>query len=386
MRDNAMPRRRFLTAVGAVGFAGAAGIATTSTACAAPPVAAPHPAAPATHHQAGLMTLIGSYTSANPPGRGLEVAIRDEAGVLEPSGVVDGVPDASFFAWSPDHKFLYVTNEIPQGTITAVDLSAHHPVVLNSRPSGGAGPTHIAMHPSGEFLFTANYTDGTVAVHRRNADGSIGESTDLVKHPGSQPHAHQVLVDPTKRWVVAVDLGADAVFVYAFDTATGKLTQHQHLELPTGTGPRHLAFNYTRAYLLAELKSEITVLDWDPEAGRFTPGQVVGTREPDASGENFPAEIAISRDAKFAYASNRGDDNIATFAIDEAGLTFRGTTPTGGSWPRHFALDPEQTSLFVANQRAGTITRLARDPGTGVLTPTQDSYACPSVAAITFHG
>ncbi|MCI2418021.1 lactonase family protein [Saccharopolyspora sp. K220] len=384
MRDNGMPRRRFLTAVGAVGFAGAAGaITTTSAACAAAPAAAPQPAV---SHQAGLMTLIGSYTSAAPPGRGLEVAIRDDAGVLEPSGIVDGVPDASFFAWSPDHRYLYVTNELPQGTITAVDLSGHHPVVLGSQSSGGAGPTHLTVHPSGEFLFTANYTDGTVAVHRRNADGSIGESTDLIKHPGAEPHAHQVLVDPSKQWVVSVDLGADAVFVYAFDPATGKLTQHQHLELPAGTGPRHLAFNYDRAYLLAELNSTITVLDWDLEAGQFAPGQVLSSREPGATGENFPAEIAVSRDAKFVYASNRGDDNIATFTTDDAGLTFQSVTPTGGNWPRHFTLDPEETSLYVANQRAGVITRLARDPATGALTPTQDRYDCPSVAALTFHG
>ncbi|MDA3648753.1 lactonase family protein [Saccharopolyspora indica] len=389
MRDNAMPRRRFLTAAGAIGLAGAAGVvATTSTACATTSSSAAPRTEPATHHAAaGLMTLIGSYTSASPAGRGLEVAIRDDEGKLEQSAVVDGVPDASFFAWSPDHKYLYVTNElVPNGTITAVDLSQHHPVVLGSKPSGGAGPTHLSVHPSGEFIFTAHYTDGKVAVHRRNADGSIGDQTDLIQHPGAQPHAHQVLVDPSKRWVVAVDLGADAVFVYAFDAATGKLTQHQHLELPAGTGPRHLAFNYTRAYLLAELKSEITVLDWDLDAGRFTAGQVIGTREPDASGENFPAEIAVTRDAKFAYASNRGDNNIATFAITEAGLEFRGTTPVGGDWPRHFSLDPEQTSLFVANQRSGAITRLARDANTGALTPTDDVYECPSVAAITFHG
>ncbi|MDA3629169.1 lactonase family protein [Saccharopolyspora sp. WRP15-2] len=385
MRDNAMPRRRFLTAAGALGLAGAAGVVATSTACATTSSAAPQ-ADPAMQHAAGLMTLIGSYTSASPAGRGLEVAIRNDAGVLEPSGVVDGVPDASFFAWSPDHKYLYVTNEVPEGTITAVDLSGHHPMVLGSQPTGGAGPTHLTVHPSGEFIFTANYTDGTVSVHRRNADGTIGESTDLVKHPGAEPHAHQVLVDPSKQWVVAVDLGADAVFVYAFDAATGKLTQHQHLELPTGTGPRHLAFNYDRAYLLAELKSEITVLDWDLDAGQFTPGQVVGTREPDASGENFPAEIAITRDAKFAYATNRGDNNIATFAITGEGLEFRGTTPVGGDWPRHFALDPEQTSLYVANQRSGAITRLTRDAGSGALSPTQDVYECPSVAAVTFHG
>lgn len=380
-----MPRRRFLTAAGAMGLAGAAGVLAGTSTAGATTSSAPRPA-PAPHRAAGLVALIGSYTSASPAGRGLEVAVRTETGVLEPSGVVEGVPDASFVAWSPDHRHLYVTNETAEGSITAVDLSGDGPVVLGSRPSGGAGPTHVSVHPDGEYLLTANYTDGTVAVHRRNPDGTIGENTAVVQHPGAEPHAHQVLVDPSGLWVVAVDLGADAVFVHALDTTAGTLTQHQHLELPAGTGPRHLAFHGDRAYLLAELKSEITVLAWDPDTGQFTPGQVIGTREPGADGENFPAEVAVSRDAQYVYASNRGDNTIATFAVTDDGLEFRGTTPTGGDWPRHFALDPEETSVYVANQRSGAITRLARDPGSGALSPTEDVYECPSVAVITFHG
>ncbi|MEY8043101.1 lactonase family protein [Saccharopolyspora cebuensis] len=373
MRDNAMRRRGFLGALGAVGLS----VAAQPTGVAAGSGRSP-----------GLLTLIGSYTSADPAGRGLEVAHRGPGGALHPGGVVDGVPDASFFAWSPDHRFVYVTNERPAGTVTAVDVSAHRPVVLGSVSTRGAGPTHLTVHPDGDFLLTANYTDGTVVVHRRGADGTLGESTDLVQHPGAQPHAHQVVVDPSGRWVIAVDLGADAVFCYRLDPGTGRLARHQHLALPTGTGPRHLVFHpdATRAYLLAELASTITVLHFDVDTGWFTPGEVLSTRDEDATGENFPAEIAISRDARFVYASNRGDDTLAAFAVRDDHLEPLGGTPTGGSWPRHFTFDPEQTSLYVANQRSGTITRLRRDPGTGALTSTADRYDCPSVAALTFHG
>lgn len=369
-------RRGFLSAVGTLGVAGA----TVGCASAAGRQSA------AGVHQAheGLMTFIGSYTSSQPAGRGVDIAMRDMNGVLTRSGTLPGVADASFFAWSPDHEFLYATNEQPQGSITAIDVSTHEPRVINSAPSGGNAPTHLSVHPSGEFILIANYGDGTVAAHRRNPDGSIGENTALVKHPGAEPHAHQVLVDPSGKWVVAVDLGADSVFVHAFDG--GRLTQHQQLTLPAGTGPRHLVFEGTTAYLLAELNSTITVLGWDPKAGNLTAGQVISSRAPEATGENFPAEIAISRDGQFVYASNRGDDTIATFAVDNGSLVFKAATPTGGNWPRHFALDPEETSLFVANQRAGTVTRLARDVNTGALTPTPDSFACPSVAVITFHG
>ncbi|GAA2803480.1 lactonase family protein [Saccharopolyspora taberi] len=387
MPENSLQRRTFLTGLAA---AGTAAFLAPQAACASQAPAHPAPAHPTPAHAAHaamLMALIGSYTSSTPAGHGLEVAHRADSGALEPSGVVEGVPDASWLAWSPDHQYLYVTNEVPQGTVTAVDLTSHTPKVINTQPTGGAGTTHASVHPDGKFLFTANYSDGTVSVHRRNDDGSIGEATDLVKHPGDQPHAHQVLVDISKRWVIAVDLGADSVFVYALDPATGKLTQNQQLALPPGTGPRHLDFDgATRAYLLAELNSTITVLDFDPEGGKFTAGEVISSRAPEATGENFPSEIAVTRDGKFVYAANRGDNNIAAFAIEGSALKFLGATPTGGDWPRHFALDPEQTSLYVSNQRSGTITRLTRDAQSGLLSPAPEVLEIPSVAVVTFHG
>ncbi|GAA2343393.1 lactonase family protein [Saccharopolyspora halophila] len=327
------------------------------------------------------MTFIGSYTSGTSGGRGLELAERGADGALTRRRVLDGIADVSFFAWSPDGKFLYLTNENAQGSITAIDVRGE-PTVRGSVSSGGAGPTHLTAHPNGKFLLTANYTDGTVAVHRLAPNGTLGENTDLIQHPGAEPHAHQVVVDPSGRWVLAVDLGADSVFIYAL--RDGRLVENQRLELPAGTGPRHLAFHGDRAYLLNELASNIIVLDFDAQTGRLTAGQVVSSRAPGASGENFPAEIAVSRDGSFVYASNRGDNDIAVFATTPGGLEFRSVTPTGGDWPRFCALDPAESSLYVANQRSGTITRLTRDPGTGSLAPTSDEYACPSVAALTF--
>jgi 6-phosphogluconolactonase (cycloisomerase 2 family) len=292
-------------------------------------------------------------------------------GTLTVTGSVAGVPDASFLAFHD--RFLYTTNE-GQGRVTAIDRTTN--AVLNTRSSGGAGPTHVSVHPSGHLL-TANYTSGSVAVHALDDDGSIGEQTDLVRHEGDRdPHAHQVL--PSGEWVLAVDLGTDSVYVYGL--ADGKLTQHQQLRLPAGAGPRHLAFHPTEplVYILGELRPEITVARW--EDGTLTPGQVI----PTAGDGNFPAEITVSADGRFVYASNRGDNTIAAFAVSGDQLTALGATPTGGDWPRHCTLSPDERWMYVSNQNSGTVTWLPRDPATGTLGASAGSAAVPSVGIVAW--
>lgn len=303
-------------------------------------------------------------------GTDLRTGSIDDAGALTVTGTVAGVPDASYLAFHD--RFLYTTNE-GQGTVTAIDRTAN--TVLNTQPTGGAGPTHVSVHPSGHLL-TANYTSGSVAVHRLNDDGTIGERTDLVQHEGTDrdPHAHQVV--STGDWVLAVDLGADSVYVYTL--ADGALTQHQQLRLPTGAGPRHLTLHPTAplAYILGELRPEITVATW--ENGTLTPGQVI----PTAADGNHPAEIAITADGRFVYASNRGDNTIAAFAVEDDQLRSLGATPTGGDWPRHFALSADERRVYVSNQNSGTVTWLPRDPATGTLSPMEGSTPVPSVGIV----
>lgn len=296
----------------------------------------------------------------------------DDGGVLSVTGTVAGVPDASFLAFHD--RFLYTTNE-GQGRVTAIDRTTN--TVLNTASTGGSGPTHLSVHPDGHLL-TANYSSGSVAVHTLNEDGTIGARTDLVQHEGTDrdPHAHQILPDPSGQWVLAVDLGADSVYVYGL--ADGRLTEHQQLRLPTGAGPRHLAFHPdgSRVYVLGELRPEITVATW--EDGTLTPGQVI----PTAPTGNFPAEIAVSSDGRFVYASNRGDNTIAAFTVTDDGLTTLGSTPTGGNWPRHFALSQDERRVYVSNQNSGTVTWLPRDPATGTLSGMEGSVAVPSVGIV----
>jgi 6-phosphogluconolactonase (cycloisomerase 2 family) len=318
-------------------------------------------------------------------GSGLSVARLDErTGALTVTGTVEGVPNPSFLALSPDRRFLYTTNELADGTVTALDLAdPWHPVVLGRASTRGAGPTHLSVHPSGRFLLTANYGDGTVAVHRLGPDGRIGEPTELVRHTGAEPHAHQVLTDPSGRWVLAVDLGADSVFVHRLDPEHGTLAPHQVLRLPAGAGPRHLAFHPDgrRAYLLGERRAEITVAAWDPEAGRLVPSQVIAT----SAGRNFPAEVVVSTAGRFVHASNRGENSIATFTVHGERLTLVETRPSGGDWPRHLTLGPDERWVYVANQRSDAVHWLPRDPATGHIGPAAGMVPVPGAAVVLVH-
>jgi 6-phosphogluconolactonase (cycloisomerase 2 family) len=321
---------------------------------------------------------IGSYSTwGSPPGRGLDVAVADPVtGALTLTGTVPGVPDASFFAFSADRRFLYATNESADGAVTALDLvDPANPVVLNQVPTG-AGPTHLSVHD--RHLLTANYTDGTIAVHRLEPGGYAGPCTDVFQHKGAEPHAHQILTDPSGQWILAVDLGADAVFCYAL--SAGTLIPHHHCVLPTGSGPRHLAFHPRGqlAYILSELRPEITVASWSPTTGRLAPLDTL----PVATPGNHPAELAITRDARFLYATIRGDDTIATLTLDD--LILVSATPTGGTWPRHLTLSPDERHVYVANQRSNTITHLPRDPTTGAVGTPLTTTPVNNVAVTAF--
>jgi 6-phosphogluconolactonase len=321
------------------------------------------------------MTYVGSY------GVGLAVASVDPvSGTLTVGPVVPGVPDASWLACSPDGRYLYATNEQePTGSVTVVDLSG--PVVLDKQSTEGGAPTHLSVHPSGRYLLAANYGSGSVAVLALSASGRLGPLTDLVRHKGSQPHAHQVIADPSGQWVLAVDLGDDSVYVYQLDLDTGKLQLFEQVTVAAGSGPRHLVFAPSggRAYLVCEFSSQVIVCGW--EAGKLTTGQVVETV---SSGPNFPAEVVVSPDGRFVYVTNRGENSIATFAVHDDRLALLGSISCGGDWPRHAALDPSGRRLYVSNQRSGTVAWLPRDPDSGLLSPVAGTAVAPEVAMVLF--
>ncbi|HZX07284.1 lactonase family protein [Kribbella sp.] len=311
---------------------------------------------------AGGTMYLGTY------GDGIGIATYDSKGRITGAGTIAGVPDPSFVI--RDGNFLYAVNEQDAGAVTAVDISATQKV-LNRQPNKGSGPCHLAK--IGDHLLSANYGSGDIAVHPINPDGSLGQQTDLVKHDGSAPHAHQVV--QAGKYVLGVDLGTDSVYTYTL--AAGKLTLQRQAKLKSGAGPRHLVVSGAYAYVADELDGTVTVCGYDD--GVLSP---LSTRPTAPAGpQNYPGEILTSADGRFVYVTNRGHNSIAIFRTDGADLELIGTPSCGGDWPRHAALDPSGSLLFVANQKSNNVTTFAVDHAAGSLTQTGD-FSTPTPVCV----
>ncbi|MEV8372533.1 lactonase family protein [Kribbella sp. NPDC056861] len=322
---------------------------------------------------------LGTYTSESGGGTGIGLASYDTVtGQITSTGALAGVQDPSFLILSANGRNLYAVNEQSTGGVTAVAVDSPGNLrVLNRQPNGGSAPCHLALVANGKYLLSANYSSGDIAVHPVKTDGSLAARTDLVKHVGSAPHAHQVVQDPTGNYVLAVDLGTDTVYTYTI--ANGKLSLKSQAKVKTGAGPRHLAFhpNGRYAYVANELNSTINVLQYDGATGKVTTG-AAQTTVPAGSPTNYPGEVIVSPDGRFVYLSNRGHNSIAVFAVESGGATLRriGTPTCGGDWPRHVTLDPTGKLMFVSNQRSNNVATLQVDTATGLLTK-KSSFTAP---------
>ncbi|MET7362246.1 lactonase family protein [Streptomyces sp. NPDC005562] len=332
--------------------------------------------------------FLGTYTSQEGGGRGIGLATYDDAtGHVTVTGTLTGVPDPSYLAVHPSGRTLYAVDEREKGGVTAVALSpTGEPEVLGTRDTGGAGPCHLSVHPGGRWLLSANYGSGSVAVHPIAESGALGERTDLVTHsapppgPGQDgPHAHQISTSPDGRHVLAVDLGNDTVYTYRLDEKAGTLRQVSYASLRPGAGPRHLTFHPSGqfAYLANELDDTVVVCAYDPATGRLTPGepQPTGTGE----GTNYPAQIVVTREGRFAFLANRGHNSITRYAIEGNGARLRllDTVSVSEDFPRQLAFSPSQQLLFTANQKSSSVSVFHVDAANGELRLAGEPFAAP---------
>ncbi|WP_411082176.1 lactonase family protein [Streptomyces sp. cmx-18-6] len=324
--------------------------------------------------------FMGSFTSAGGPGVTVAAVDRD-TGALTVLGASDAVADPSFLALAPGAAVLYAVGESAPGSAAAFDVSGDVPALLGPvRPVEADGPTHLAL--AANHLVTANYGSGSVTVLPVLPDGSLGEVASVVRHEGGGPdgerqegsHAHQVLPDPSGRWVISVDLGTDSVRVGAIDPATGVLEPHGETALRPGSGPRHLAFHPAGrlAYVLNELAPTLTVCRWDAGAGRLEPlGETPVLPESaaaDSTVRTYPSEVVVAHDGRFLWTANRGHDSISVLTLDESGekAALVATVGCGGHWPRDLTLAPGGQWLYAANERSGNVSWFAVDAETGI--------------------
>jgi 6-phosphogluconolactonase len=311
---------------------------------------------------------------------------------ITPLGLAVESTNPTFLAAHPNGRFLYAVNEVGNykgpnsGGVSAfsIDHATGKLTFLNEVPSRGADPCYLIVDKAGKNVLVANYTGGSVAVFPVLADGKLGEASAFVQHTGhganpdrqEGPHAHSIDLSPDNRFAMVDDLGLDELLVYKFDGAKGSLTANNppFAKFDAGAGPRHFVLRPDGkfAYVVAEMGRTVTVFSNDAASGRLQPLQTVTTLPKDFKGRNDDAEIQLHPSGKFLYASNRGDDSIAIYAIDgsKGTLTQVGIVPTGGKEPCSFEIDPTGALLFAANKKSDNIVVFKIDAKTGGLTPT----------------
>ncbi len=346
-----------------------------------------------------MLVYVGTYTSGRSEGIYLyRLDLAD--GSLAHVGTTKGVANPSYLTLARSRRYLYAVNEVEEfegarsGAVSAfgVERKTGALRLINRRSSKGGAPCYVTAADSGRYVLVANYGGGNVAVLPVSKDGSLGKASDVKQHAGSgpntsrqeSPHAHCVVLDRENRFAYACDLGADKVFIYRFESRTGRLAPNSqpHVSLKPGAGPRHVTFHPSAhvAYVLNELDSTVTAFAHDPDAGTLRELQTLTTLPADFRGENTGADIHVAPSGRFLYCSNRGHDSVAAFRVEAGAGTLSplGHTPTGGRTPRNFAIDPTGQFLLAANQNSDSVVTFRIDTQTGALKPTGHGAEVPA--------
>jgi 6-phosphogluconolactonase len=274
-------------------------------------------------------------------------------------------------AISPDKKFLFAATrgEPMVAASFRIDPASGKLSHIANGPLDGS-MAYIATDRSGRFLLAASYPNNKVTVNPIAADGTVQPPSQIVP---TEPNAHAIQADASNRFVLATSLGGNLVKQFRFDAATGTLSPNDPpaAAVKTGAGPRHFALssNNERLYLLNELEASVYVFAYDAKTGTLKELQVISAL-PDSKPEKiWAADLHLTPDGKFLYATERGTSTIAAFKVDPADgkLALMGHTPTEQQ-PRGFAIDPSGRYLLAVGQLSHSMTSYAIDPATGKLT------------------
>lgn len=341
---------------------------------------------------------LGTYT---PNGGGIYLFLIDRAtGALAQLQVVDAIRNPTWLAVNPAQTRLYAVSEIEdyEGTRNgavvsyAIDAETLQLSRLGAVNSAGGLPAYVSVHPSGKFVFVANYGGGNVAVFPVTADGVLDNPSDVrpsvgARHLGraadapagqfavsdhDSPHLHMAAPDPAGRFIIANDAGLDLTLVWRFDAQNGRLLPADVpvIGAPSGSAPRHFVFhpNGRLFYNLYEHDAKIAVYDYDGGKGSLRHKQTVSVLPSRFAGSVLASEIRFAADGRFVYASNRLHSGVSVFAVaDDGQLRMIADTWTHADSPRSFAIDPGGDLLYSCNTRGDSLTSFRINAATGGL-------------------
>ncbi len=350
-----------------------------------------------------VLVYIGTYTRTEPHVQGKAEGfyiyeMNPSTGALTHVLTSPRTENPSYVAIHPNGKWLYAVNELGDGQVSAftIDKGKKQAQFINAVSTHGNSPCYVSIDKSGKFVMTANYGTGNIALYPINSDGSLKEATSVIQHQGSGPdprqqgpHAHMIRTGNSNDLIYAVDLGTDRVTTYKLDPTKASLNKVSEYKAIPGAGPRHVEFhkNQKWAYIVSELNGTVEACSVDAKTGALTRFQEISTLPAGETRKAGCADIHVSPNGKYLYASNRGEINtIAMFTIDanSGKLSVLGYQPVKGRTPRSFAIDPTGTFLLVANQDTGNIITFKIDPSTGKLVDTGIEAKVPTPVCVRF--
>lgn len=346
--------------------------------------------------------FIGTYTGGKPD-KGIYVyEFNSTTGKLTAVSNTENITNPSFITISPNGKFLYACTDTKMqnaGSVTAFAINGATGTLtlLNKQPSQGENPVYVTVHKNNNYVINGNYTEGSASVYKTNTDGSLNPACQLIKFTGKsikpnqdKAHIHSIVFSLDYKYVFMPDLGSDKIHVFKFDTTNFQpLLEQDSLVVTTtpGSGPRHFTFhpNGKYAYCIEELSG--TVAAYSYQNGKLDSIQKIFSY---AKTQDFyaSADIHISPDGLFLYASNREPENtISIFSINQTNgkLKLVGHQSTGGKHPRNFTLDLTGNYLLVANAGTSNIVVFKRNVKTGLLTQTNNQIQVPSPSCLVFR-
>ncbi|GAB3686766.1 lactonase family protein [Salinarchaeum chitinilyticum] len=340
------------------------------------------------HGSEGIYSCDVEFEADAEPGAGVS---------LEQRSVTEHSEHPTFLAAHPDEPLVYAVHEIESGQVSAYRFEDDGALAkLDQQRTGAAGPCHCSVHPSGRYLFVAQYAGGAVSMLPVESDGTIGAPVEVIEHDGSgpnadrqeAPHPHSVVCGPNGTFLYVPDLGTDEVVVYEIDAGSGSLVRTDAVRTDPGAGPRHFAFHPTRslAYLVTELGSTIVAYEYDASTGALDEIGTTSTLPASYDDANQTSEIAVHPSGEWVYVANRGHDSIAASAVrDDGSLELVETVPTGGAWPRYFAIDPTGHLLFVQNRESDDVVPFRIDPDDGTLREADGRLSVPAPSCMIFQ-
>jgi 6-phosphogluconolactonase len=329
-----------------------------------------------------LPFFIGTYTTPEGAQGIYQSTLNLQTGELSEPTLAGETSNPSYLAFHPKFPILATINELKEGAMTTFRYESNQLIPLQAKAIAGQGPCHLSFHPTEPLLFTASYGSGHFSIHTLVFD-QVGpeEPFQFSANPENSPptRAHCIKAHPNLPFVYGTDLGRNHIVLLTNDQPP------QFFPLTAGS-PRHFVFSQSGKTLFVNSEHACTVTAFriNPVDGHLTELKSHSTIPANAP-KNTTAEILLHPSGKTLYVSNRGDNSIATFAINpDETISRLAITPIPAETPRGLAIDPTGAFLIAAGQSNNIVTTLRLDPITGIPKDTNHQVALSKPVHIAF--